>query len=60
MRGMQDGVFGKIHQDGQAVALAAAEHDQIGGFLVGNAQNFRLGVAGFDPGRLRARGRSAR
>src|SRR5271163_1672816 len=46
---VQDRVFGKIHKDGQAVALAAAEHDQIGGFFLRNPENFRLGVAGFDP-----------
>ena len=33
VRGVQDGVFREIDQDGQPVALAAAEHDQIGASL---------------------------
>jgi hypothetical protein len=34
VRGVQDRVFGKIHQDGETVALAAAEDDQIRRFFV--------------------------
>src|ERR1700687_268173 len=48
MRGVQDGVFGKIHQDGETMALTAAENDEIHSLLFRNAENFRLGVAAFD------------
>ncbi len=47
---MQDGVFGKIDQDAQAVALAAAEDDQIDRFFLRDAQDLGLLVAGFHPG----------
>jgi len=46
MRRVQNGVFGEIHEDGEAMAFAAAEYDQIRLFLFCNAQNLRLGVAG--------------
>src|SRR6185437_5520204 len=46
--GMQDGVLGKIQQDRQAVALTAAEHDQIDFALARDTHDLRLDVAGFD------------
>ena len=49
MRRVQHRVLGEVHQDREAMALAAAEHDQIRAFLSGDAQNLGLGVAGLDP-----------
>ena len=50
VRGVQDGVFRKIYQNRETVALAAAENDQIGVFLLRDAEHLRLGVAGSRPG----------
>src|SRR5258708_923708 len=49
VRGMQDGVFGKIHQDAEAVTHAAANADHIDRLFLGTAHNLGFLVAGFDP-----------
>ena len=51
VRGVQYGIFREIHQDGETVALAAAENDEIRVLLLSNPENLRLDVSGFDPSR---------
>ena len=49
MRGVQNCVFGKIDENRQTMAFAAADDDEICSFFRGHPQDFRLGVARFDP-----------
>src|ERR1700690_1257540 len=44
MRGVQDRIFGEIHENCEAVPLAAAENDQISLGFLGGAQDLGLGV----------------
>ena len=44
MRGVQYGVFGEVQEDREAVAFAAAEHDQVGRLVGRHAQDLGLGM----------------
>ncbi len=45
---MQDGVLGEVHQNGEAVTLAAAEHDEIDLPLTGHPDDLRFDISGLD------------